>query len=311
MSADPAGPPTYKWSGFDFYSNLPEQDFYAFRETGYAGDLLKSLNRNWPQLFQEYHVLLYFKLVHDTSEWVIATSTKPLILVVAAHEHPALPADVVSKAAVVFKQYVSPNESARYSNLHRIPVGPSSVFPNVPVLPFAGRTHSVFFAGNLHRGRRQLYAELTRKHWMPFAILHRIRALLGTNFSHLFPRSAISFSAQFHAGFTPQKYAECLAQSRIVLCPYGVNEAETMRHFEAIKQGCIVVTDEMPDTFYFKGAPFITIKNWRGLRETLANLLSDEAAMSRYHTDTLTWWDSQCSVEAVGRRMHRIIQAAR
>lgn len=290
-----------KWAGHNFYANLPEAQFYAFRETGYAGALLKMLDKNYAELFQEYDVLLYFQLVHDPPVWKLQGFKKPLILFIAGHEAPGLPEEVIQSAAFIFKQYLDPRVSVRHPHVFRIPVGPSSVFPERAVLPFDERMGNVFFAGNLHRGRKRLYQQLSGLKWLPFPLLYRVRQYLKKDFSDRLPASTITFSGQFHTGFSPGDYASRLADAKMVLCPYGVDAQETMRHFEAAKQGCIVVTDRMPDVWYYRDAPFVTIKGWKHVITTLTALLNDQDGLQQKHAETLEWWQNVCAPEAVCR----------
>ncbi len=289
-----------QWSGQPFFANLPEHLFYQCRETGYTADLVKVLAKSYPEIFEHYDVLLHFQLVADAPTWELSGFSRPLILFITGHESPKLPPEVINGAAIIFKQYAGAELLAAQPHIFRIPIGPSCFFPDVPVVPFGQRSHSVFFAGNLHRGRGKLYGRLSGL-MLPFGLLHRLRSVLGTDFGKRIPGATITFSSQFHSGYTPLDYARFLANSKIVLCPYGVDETETMRHFEAAKQGCVIVTDRMPDTWYFRDAPFVVISGWKGIYKELRALLANAEGLSRKASQTLQWWREVCSPEAVAR----------
>jgi hypothetical protein len=288
-----------KWAGHRFYANLPEAQFYSFRETGYAGNLLKALDSAYPEIYQKYDVLLYFQLVHNPPIWKVHDFKRPLILFVAGHEAPDLPEEVIKSASIVFKQYLDPKFGQKYKHLFRIPVGPSSVFPDTPLVDFEKRDCNVFFAGNLHKGRQRLYQQLSGLTLLPFPVLYRLREYLKKDFSALIPTSTITFSSQFHSGFSAADYAARLASAKIVLCPYGVDQTETMRHFEAGKQGCVIVSDVMPDTFYFRKAPFIIIRNWKNVKKEILELIAEEKLLQQKHEAILAWWKQCCSIEAL------------
>jgi hypothetical protein len=288
----------HKWEGCNFFCNLDEKTFFSFRETGYAGYVLKALDKVKPELYNEFDIYLCFRLRHDKSHWHIPHFSKPLLLFVVGNECPSIPAEIFKMAFMTFKQYLAPEYVSESERLFRIPVGPSSVFKDLSVTNFDKRELNVFFAGNLHNGRKKVYEELLGIKFLPFFLLHRLRGLVGTQFNATFPKSVINFSNTFHSGFTPEEYGKVLAGAKVVLCPYGVTETETMRHFEAMKQGCVIVTDVLPETYYFKNAPFIVIPGWRNLKTRIGNLLHNQFYLNQLHQQTLAWWEEKCSVEA-------------
>jgi hypothetical protein len=95
-------------------------------------------------------------------------------------------------------------------------------------------------------------------------------------------------------------YSELLAQTRICLVPRG-NSPETFRYFEALRAGCIVVCEPLPDHWFYRGAPTITVRRWNQLGDVLAPLLDDPDTAERYHRASLSWWETRCSEPVLGR----------
>lgn len=127
--------------------------------------------------------------------------------------------------------YMSEN---RKSNVFHVPVETSwYLTPPAKMQSFAERPCNVFFSGNLHRGRAGLYQALTRLPPLPFAVLHRLRRVLGEQFNNAFPHSTIHFSTGFHSGSTPEQYGRNLANRAkscsVLLALRALNQCGTLR----------------------------------------------------------------------------------
>lgn len=280
-------------------ANYPLEEILAFRESGYTDQLLAELAAHLDDTWDLY---LYFEL----SRWkgndlaIEPSPRRKLVLCIgdesARTNYPFLP--VVD---VVFRMYLPENQRGK---IFHIPVGPSHHFaPPATVLPFAERPRNVFFAGNLHQGRAGLYRALTGLPPLPFAVLHRLRRVLGEQFNNTFPASTIQFSSGFHSGGTPEEYGRNLADSKIVLCPAGIESPESMRHFEAASLGCVVLTTPMPDVAVYRHAPFVTLASWWELKPTIRQLLSEPNRLLDLHKQTLDWWSNVANAKAVAHYM--------
>jgi glycosyltransferase involved in cell wall biosynthesis len=105
-------------------------------------------------------------------------------------------------------------------------------------------------------------------------------------------------------------YPETMMNTKICLVPRGTS-FETTRLFEAMKYGCIVVTEALPSRWYLDGAPVIQIKDWQDLEVLLQKLLEDKQLMEEIHQESLNWWHSKCSEALVGNYMARELNALR
>ena len=97
-----------------------------------------------------------------------------------------------------------------------------------------------------------------------------------------------------------RQYSDLLADTKICLVPRGAY-LETFRHFEALRAGCVVVTDAWPDRWYLRDAPFVWLRTWDRLPDVVLPLLNDDAELERLHYAALEHWRRCCSEEAVGR----------
>ena len=70
---------------------------------------------------------------------------------------------------------------------------------------------------------------------------------------------------------------------------------------EVMRLGCIIVSDELPPSRWYEGAPFIRVRDWFHVRDVVNGFIQDPARMLELHQKTLDWWERRCSDEAVAR----------
>ncbi|SNC67710.1 hypothetical protein SAMN06265337_2044 [Hymenobacter gelipurpurascens] len=288
-----------------FFSNEPLTDIWRYRESGYAEKLV---NHVLAAAGEEWEVYLHLEL----SRWKgqdlqIQPSHRKKVVICIGDESARTDYPFRDQVDLIFRMYLPQNQQG---NIFHIPVGPSREFRPDAIIPMHERAHNVFFSGNLHGGRAELYRVLAGAPPMPFALLHRLRWLLGENLDKNFSDSIIRFSRGFHNGISPQEYAQYIGNSKIVLCPAGIENPETMRHFEAASLGCIILTKPLPDAHVYRNAPFIVLSSWRELKPMVDQLLREPNRMQELHVATLEWWRSTASAEAVAAYMlHKMTTA--
>jgi hypothetical protein len=90
--------------------------------------------------------------------------------------------------------------------------------------------------------------------------------------------------------------------AKLCLVPRGTSY-ETFRFFEALRYGCIVVTEALPSRWFYEGSPAIQITDWNELETILEKLLKDQNLMQEKHEESLNWWKTRCSEAVVGEYM--------
>jgi hypothetical protein len=95
-------------------------------------------------------------------------------------------------------------------------------------------------------------------------------------------------------------YSERLMNSKICLIPRGTSY-ETYRFFEAIRFGCIPITEALPSHWFYNESPAIEIKNWDNLAKTLERILTNPNLVREKHQQALWWWQNKCSETAVAQ----------
>jgi hypothetical protein len=106
-----------------------------------------------------------------------------------------------------------------------------------------------------------------------------------------------------------EEYARRLMDSKICLAPRG-SVPDTWRFFEGLKSGCAVITNPLPDEWYYREAPVIQLDSWDELEETVLPLLADEARLEDMHARSLKYWEEVCGETAVGRFLAQAISAS-
>ena len=117
----------------------------------------------------------------------------------------------------------------------------------------------------------------------------------------LAPAQAIQVHSNVWTGHMSdnEQYAQRLMDSKICLAPRG-SVADTSRFFEGLKSGCAVITNPLPDEWYYRDAPALQLDSWDELAQTIVPLLADEERLEAMHTQSLAYWDKVCGEKALG-----------
>lgn len=191
-----------------------------------------------------------------------------------------------------------------------LPIGTYNV-EDLPVVPFGERGSDLFFAGSVIQtpGRSaRLKARVMPKGLSRDAMLRNVERL--RRHPELKPDVRVTAGFQESAAADASEYSRAMMNSRLALVPRGAT-TETHRFFQALKYGCIVVTDSVPPIWFYEGAPMVRLRHWDELEEAVLPLLRDEVRLERLHRESLRWWETSCSEEAVGSLMARELNARR
>jgi hypothetical protein len=178
--------------------------------------------------------------------------------------------------------------------MFEIPLGYHKLV-DVSEIPFEQRTRDVFFAGALASSKQiELRPSIAARRQMMKGIDRAMREL---------PDRKFDCSLQPLKGkFTPQEYSHNLMNAKIVLCPRG-NFDETFRFFEAARSGCVIVTEPLPDRWYYDDAPVVQLRGWSELSDKLRELFADPNHMLELSRSTKQWWERRASEPAVANYM--------
>ena len=188
-----------------------------------------------------------------------------------------------------------------------IPIGYSTPVVPPPRHADADRPVDLSFAGSIgHRSQWRLRDALLNP--KKIARMEMIRALDRIKADGRYQVVVKSTQGFGDKGEGTDAYARLLLDSKVVLAPRGTSR-ETYRHFEAAMAGCVVVTEPLPDLWYYASAPFVYVRDWSNLRDVVDRLLSDPQSLQALGERTRAWWHDVCAPAALAGRVLASVDA--
>jgi hypothetical protein len=240
-------------------------------------------------------------------------------LILLADERGRFTADEVAGFDVIFQQYLSGDKYG--SRHHPFPVAYQDAVGLADFVNFEDRKIKIFFSGYLNRNRVNLYKQFRRVWWLPARDIPPSRYIREffrraveklcpeRDFSVRYPSSIIRFTEWFGKGLAPADYAAILSNTQIAVCPPGFISSETIRHWEAMRLGCVIISAPLPENIFYKNCPIITIQDWSQIHDTLKELVGNPEELKKIHTATVIWWRDVCCENAVANYMMSRLKA--
>jgi len=287
-----------------------DEDFWndaACCETEYFENVLFCIKSALQSAFGDYIFVLYAdsRIVENSMYDFIADNSKikKVVVLYFSDEKSTIPHSLMQTGVyAVFKNYM-PTELL-YGNLFHLPLGYLKTTKHFPVVDINKRKINVFFSGALHGTRLKFFKNFTVIRFLPMrywlSVFHYFKKLVSHTYDSFYPSSYIRFNKHgFRSGMSPQLYSEMLYDSKIALCPKGILSAETFRHFEAMRAGCVIISEQLPQTFFYQGSPMLSIDDWSQVDSIIKDLLRSPEKLAGIHRRTLVWWEEVCSERAV------------
>lgn len=181
----------------------------------------------------------------------------------------------------------------------------------LPVKPLAQRSNLLWFAGSLHNAQTRgmaLYPRLAnlpklRARQQMVAVLQKLQAERPD-----WPIS-LQINQTYQAGQAgaDRAYAERLMDTRICVVPRGTTP-ETHRFFEAMRAGCVVVAQNLPDFWFYRSAPAIRLKQWSELEQVVETLLATPGSLEERHRASRRWWEEVAGPRPLADSIAAILQ---
>lgn len=193
------------------------------------------------------------------------------------------------------------SSTVKIAPVYDIPLGYYNQL-DFPIKDIRSRRYDVSFAGSVVH---ESYPVWSVKRWLdtPKSASRKkmIAALDKIKKEHPEFRVKLSITSGFEAAWSADasSYSQEMMDTKICLVPRGAT-LETFRFFEALRYGCVVITEALPSRWFYDGSPAVRVKNWTDLQWTLKKLIGDERLMQRKHQESLEWWRNKCSEAAVG-----------
>ncbi|HHP7229385.1 MAG TPA: exostosin family protein [Xenococcaceae cyanobacterium] len=197
----------------------------------------------------------------------------------------------------------------RFPAIYHIPLGYYNQM-DLTTKELESRPYDVFFAGSLTRKPATIrhpvkFLRFFWRYWFSQKNISRQNLLRYVNQcqeKHPDLRFELSLSSGFggkQGGIETESYSEKMMNTKVCLVPRGTS-FETFRFFEALRYGCIPVTEALPSSWFYDGSPDIKLKDWSELEEVLTRLFANKHLMQEKHQECLNWWKSKCSEAVVG-----------
>ena len=290
--------------GYDnvHYEANSQYQFAELNESKFIEELFTNLVEKFKEKFIDYEFFIFSNHEHGVVPDSSGLDThKQKILLYFSDEKGEDPAYFSHQYYAVFKSYLS--EASSSPNVFPLPLGYVKDVPELPVKPVNERKYNVFFRGNLNVNRLPFYKSFSFLRYLPDGMrgerfLRDQLVKVKNDYSNYFPQSIICFNNSFKSGLTPSEYSEILSDSKVVLCPAGFSSSECFRHYEAMRAGCVIVSEKLPDNELYNGSPIIQINSWSEGLTIVNKLIQDPAQMHKIHHEALLWWRDRWSEAA-------------
>lgn len=240
------------------------------------------------------------------------------VLILIADERNVFPVEDYSSYRVIFRAHGNPPGGE--SRLHPFPIGYFNEVGKQQPVPFEERDVSVFFAGFMNRNRVDFYKQFQPVWWLgrrnipgryPRELARRILKKFpkALDFDGILPGAIVRFTGGFAMGLAGSEYADTLARTQIALCPPGFVANETIRHWEAMRLGCVIISAPLPPLHFYKSSPIIELEDWSELMPMLKGLIANPERLRDIHLATVQWWANVCCDEAVAAYMAKVIES--
>ena len=284
----------------------------AMFDSNYYSSFFSELKRIWPAFDEYIFVVHSLAPLAPTPDFTIKG---PNVILIITSDQSGRTFDRAFRRQFFAVIRTHLQTDGAVDNLLPFPLGDSIATENIVPPSFEKRTWDAGFIGCLNNNRIDLFRSMTPLKLLPpwplksaftKKVYGRILHLFSSRRTHdfkQFDKLYFTFTSGFAKGLPPDEYGRLLADTKIVICPKGFIRAECYRIFEAMRLGSIIIADELPEQPWYIGSPIIIQKNWLKIHDTIRALQNAPDKMREIHHDTLTWWETVCSPQAVAHYM--------
>lgn len=297
-----------------FFDTNSEYEFDQLNESLYITNLIFNLEICLGADFRNYDFYIFSnhsKDVHPASKMDVSVRKK--VLLYFSDESGRDPGVFSEYFFAIFKSYIGTTKTVE--NVFPLGIGYVKQVPEFSVTDIRNRKINVFFQGNLNKNRIDFHRAFytlggifPSQRILKSRFYRKILLKLRANFNSFFPSSIIAFNDSFKSGLTPEKYGEVLSISKIILCPKGFTQVECFRHYEAMRAGCVIVSEKLPEISFYKDSPIIQIEDWKSGIGVVWELLSDNERLQQVQVETIYWWKNICSEAGMAKYVAKCLQ---
>lgn len=207
----------------------------------------------------------------------------------------------------------STHAKSRHKVVHSIPLGYWDSKVDGRIIEMPERMYDISFTGCLNRNRVHLASLLSgrSKEWIALGLLKRQKKtleIINRIVQWRYTNDYFMFTEDFGAGLDKEKYTYILRNSKVILSPRGWISTECFRMYEAMKMGCAVITETLPDREYYKNIPVIQIDKWKDGLKIARELLKDKDKLEKIGKKNLEFYKNNFHPRAVAKNISLVIR---
>jgi hypothetical protein len=170
------------------------------------------------------------------------------------------------------------------------------------------RIFDLNFIGALNRNRISFASRLANINpfWITAGLFfQKAKILKWLNHYLLCKRNndKLQFNYDFNNGVSAEDYTNQLRLSKIALCPKGFYNIECFRIYEAMRYGCVIITEKLPDRKFYQGMPAFQVNNWNDGMQIAEILLKDANLLQVLSNESKQWYENHFSPLATSKIM--------
>ncbi|MDB4883299.1 MAG: exostosin family protein [Gemmatimonadetes bacterium] len=176
---------------------------------------------------------------------------------------------------------------------------------DLPVRDVRSRAIDVLFNGSIHHDaiqRAGIRGALETPKSLARGLMAKALLALKDARPDLNVQVAVTSSYHQSESADPREYSERLMDAKICVVPRGTTW-ETTRYYEALRYGCIVIREWLPEQWYLRDAPGIVLRDWSELGAVVESVLASPETLLKLQRQALDWYERMASEEAVAAYM--------
>lgn len=112
----------------------------------------------------------------------------------------------------------------------------------------------------------------------------------------------------FGGGMAPKTYINTLGNSKIAIAPEGNFSNITFRHFEALMQGCVVISAPLPGCGCYQSFPAYQLNNWNHLPSLVKRLINEPAKLRSLQQNGFEYYHQMIAPKALAETIKRTLE---
>ena len=122
-------------------------------------------------------------------------------------------------------------------------------------------------------------------------------------------KTQVQKNGAFGAGLAPEEYMNQLANSKIAVAPEGNFSNITFRHFEALMQGCAVISGPLPASGCYRSFPAYQLNNWEHLPALVKRVTNEPAKLRILQQKGFDYYHQVIAPKALAENIRQVLES--